>query len=448
MGVSWLLAIINDHIANFNETAKCLLLSQGQVAAQELLLKVNFIHENLPDWLKMPVDKDNREALVLKGNKAEVRALASVAKSGHGFQGSLITRDELARHDFARENYRAVARSGAPMVELSTANKEDPTNYFQEKTSEYYYHPDTVLKTYPSGVELYTNPTMPGSCLVFLAWNLRPIRLDDMTLDEWWETRVVSRFTPLEIEEQYPSKITDVFKSSVVKAFFEFKALDDMGYDVIPPMRQDSINTFNGVVRVYKLPIAGRKYIVFTDPSDGVGDPFVTGVMDFITGEIVCSATGMEKIDRVAEIHDYLSREYSNATNSYEYTGSVGGSMATCLQNFNTPNQAPRRKMDGKVDPGKKGQWVSGEYRIKRIGNLASLGVAKRQIICHDREFMQQAKQVQRDGDKPIMDRKQTFDWVMMVAGLWDLQKYIPRGTFKIMTYAPMNDGSYVPVGG
>lgn len=122
--------------------------------------------------------------------------------------------------------------------------------------------------------------------------------------------------------------------------------------------------------------------------------------------------------------------------------------MATCLQNFNTPNQAPRRKMDGKVDPGKKGQWVSGEYRIKRIGNLASLGVAKRQIICHDREFMQQAKQVQRDGDKPIMDRKQTFDWVMMVAGLWDLQKYIPRGTFKIMTYAPMNDGSYVPVGG
>jgi len=196
------------------------------------------------------------------------------------------------------------------------------------------------------------------------------------------------------------------------------------------------------VVRVYKLPIAGRKYLVFTDPSDGVEDPFVTGVMDFVTGEIVCSATGMERIDRVAEIHDYLVREYK-ATNSFEYNGSVGGAFWKCLQDLNTPHQAPRRKTDGSIDIGKKGQTVSGQHKEKIIGDLASLGVAKRQIVCHDREFMQQAKMVQRDGGKPIMDRNQTYDWVMMMAGLWQLQKYTPRVSFKAYTLEPDMDGNY-----
>jgi len=448
LGVSWLLAGYNDWVANFSTTSKCLLLSQGQFEARELLGKVGFIHEHLPDYLKLPVDKDNREFLSFKGSDAEIMALPSTDKAGHGFQGSVVTRDELARHEEAEANFKAVSRavdSGGKLIELSTSNKIDkPTNYFDTKTREFYDDFNTKKIVLPSGIELYTRPDKPKQCLVFLSWKLRPTRFEGLTLQEWWDSRIVPKYTPSQIEEQYPATIEDVFKATITKAFFEHQALEDMGYDVMPPIKQDKINTFNNVVRVYKLPVTGRKYLVFTDPSDGVGDPFVTGVMDFITGEVVCSATGKEQIDRVAEIHDYLAREYGNATNSYEYTGSVGGSMATCLQNFNTPNQAPRRKMDGSIDVGKKGQWVSGEYRIKRIGNLASLGIAKRQIVCHDREFTQQAKQVQRDGDKPMMDRKQTYDWVMMMAGLWDLQKYVPRGTFRIETYAPRRDGSYV----
>ena len=160
--------------------------------------------------------------------------------------------------------------------------------------------------------------------------------------------------------------------------------------------------------------------------------------MDFVTGEVVCSATGKEQIDRVAEIHDYLVREYRSgvgncATNSYEYNGSVGGAMWKCLDTLQTPNQATRRKTDGKIDLGKKGQTVSGQHKEATIGELASLGIAKRQIICHDREFMQQAKLVVREGGKPIMVRNQTFDWVMMMAGLWQLHKYyIPDSAYGI----------------
>jgi len=432
LGVSWLMAIISDWYANFGETAKCLLLSQGQTEAQDLLSKLSFVHENLPAYLRLPIDKDNREMFALKGNHAEIRALPSTEKAGHGFQGSLVVRDELARHENARENYRAVARSGAKLVELSTANKKDPTNYFGEKTEEFWLDPLTEKRVYPSGLELYTNEKKPGVCLVFLSWKLRPTRVEGMTLDEWWDSRILPRYTAEEIEEQFPEKIEDVFKASITRAYFEFSALDDMGYDICPPMRQDTINTYNNVIRVYKLPIVGRRYIIFTDPSDGVGDPFVTGCMDYVTGELVASATGKEKVDRVAEIHDYLVREYGNASNTFEYTGSVGGTMWKVLDDLKTPNQAPRRKPDGKIDEGKKGQWVSSEHKERNFGHLA-FGIAKRKYVIHDREFMRQAKMVQRENEKPIMDKKQTYDWVMMMVGLGQLEKFMPpTDAFKI----------------
>jgi len=421
------------------------MLSQGQTEAQDLLSKVDFVHSNLPDYLKLPTSTNNREAFTLRDGRNEIRALPSTEKAGHGFQGTLATRDELARHEFARENFRAVARSGAKQIELSTANKADPTNYFGEKTEEFYNHPQTVKYVYPSGVELYTNPTKPGQCLVFLAWNLRPTRVEGMSLQEWWDSRILPRYTAAEIEEQFPATIEDVFEASIIRAYFEFQALEDMGYDVCPPKRKDEegkalgINTYNGIVRVYKPPIASRRYIAFTDPSDGVGDPFVTGVMDYVTGEVVCSATGMEKADRVAEIHDYLVREYNEATNSFEYTGSVGGTMWQVLKDLNTPKQAPRRKTDGTIDPDKKGQTVSAEHRLKIFGDLA-FAIAKRQLVCHDREFMQQAKMVTRDKDKQGKekigtDRKQSFDWVMMMAGLWQLHKYAPVSGMKVTSF-------------
>ena len=430
------MAIINLWLITFSETAKCLLLSQGEKEAQELLSKVSFVHGRLPEFLRGKPDTDNRSTFTLKDGRAEIMALPSTKKAGHGFQGTFATRDELSRHEEARENFRAVARSGAKMVELSTANKEDPTNYFQEKTEEFYLEALSVgsVKVYPSGIELYTSPKRPGQCLVFLAWDLRPTRLEGLTLQEWWDSRILPRYTPAEIEEQFPKYITDVFKASITRAYFEYKALEDMGYDVCPPIKQDEINTYNNAVRVYKPPIVGRRYICFTDPSDGVGDPFVTGVMDFVTGEMVCSATGKERVDRVGEIHDYLARQYNDATHSFEYTGTTGGTMWKVLDNLKTPNQAPRRKPDGKIDEGKKGQYASEEHNRRNMGDLA-FGLAKRQIVCHDKEFMQQAKMVKRDGEKPVMEKKQTFDWVTMMRGLWQLHKYMPVTDGEMKSY-------------
>ena len=439
LGVSWLIAIYADWIANFSTTANCLLLSQGQLEAQDLLSKVEFIHSNLPEYLRFPIDKNNREFLSFVGNHSQIRALASTEKAGHGFQGTMVARDELARHPYARENFRAVSRaidSGGKLIELSTANKEDPTNYFQETTSTFYYDSETVKKSLPSGLDIYTNPKKQGTCLVFLGWKLRPTRYEGMTLEEWYNSRIVPKYTKLELEEQYPEKITDVFKESRVRAFFDVDALEDMGFQLCPPINQTEIDTHNSIVRVYKPPIVGRRYVAYTDPSDGVEDPFVTVVMDFITCEAVASATAKVKIDFVARIHDELVRAYNRAYNSFEYMSTVGGEFSKTIEILGTPNQAPRRKPDGKIEEGKKGQYISKEYKDMMLSQLGTW-VTKRQLVSHDREFLQQAKCVTRDDNgKPETDKKLSFDWVMAYGGAVQLVKHVPvEGKFDSWDY-------------
>ena len=468
LGISWLVVGYGLWKTLFNDVAKNLYISQGEKEAWGLISKSRFILSNLPDYYRRELANNTRSWISFKDTDSEMSALASTEKAGSGYNATVVIRDELYNHPEGEENFAYIAPSidaGGQMINLSAVYGDDMQNHFVTRVSDFYHYANTVKYVYPSGLELYTNSDYPSRALVFLGWRLRPVRLEGLTLEEFYDTRLKPRYTPHQLERQYPERIEDTLKIALSSNFFEVQALEDMGYDIMPPMRGEALkelglNTFNGVVRYYKPPIVGRKYVCFTDPSNGVGDPFVTGVMDFVTGEVVCSATGKEPIDRVAEIHDYLVREYRSgqdncATNSYEYNGSAGGSMSECLRNLKTPNQAPRRKSNGGIDPDplKRGQTVSGQHKDAILGDLASMGIAKRQITCHDREFMQQAKQVTRIKDDkgaehPGTSRKQDFDWVMMMAGLWQLQKYVPRGTFRIETYEPRSDGSYALAGG
>lgn len=437
VGISWDLAIYNAWVANFNTTSKCLMLSQGQIEAQDLLSKVLFIHDYLPDYLKFPIDNSNREYISFHGTYSQIRALSSTDKAGHGFQATVVTRDEVARHEFARDNYKAVARSGAKLIELSTANKlvspGKQAAYFGEKTYEFWQHPKTKRIVYPSGLELYTNEDRPKTAMVFLAWNIRPVRVGDMPLDEWWKVYVEGEYTPAEIEEQYPSCIGDVFKESGVRAYFDEDALNEMTNDICIPIKQEDIETYNGIVRIYKPPMVGRRYAVYTDPSLGRDDPSVTRVKDCATGERVASSCGVIKVDFAAQIHDSLVRYYNRANNSFEFNGSAGGEFAGYLRELGTPHIVLRRDHEGKVRMGYTGQQITPQLK-KKMMERENLLLAKRQIINHDKEFIQQARRVMRDNDLPLMDKHQSFDWVMADAGLEWIDKFIPRSAGKVET--------------
>ena len=67
------------------------------------------------------------------------------------------------------------------------------------------------------------------------------------------------------------------------------------------------------------------------------------------------------------------------------------------------------------------------------MGELA-FAIAKRKIVNYDKEFIVQALLVQRNGDKPVMNVKLPFDWVMATMGWWNLVKKIPTCEYGITT--------------
>ncbi len=436
LGVTWTVMGYGFWKALFNEVAKNLYLSQGEVEAWELITKSKFIADHIPDYMRKPFDSSSRSQITFKDGYSEVKALPSTEKAGSGYNATLVVRDELYNHPEGEANFSYIAPaidSGGQLVNLSAVYGDDMTNHFVTRISEFFNKSNTVKKVYPSGLELYTNPDYLSRCLVFLNWKLRPVRLEGLTLDEFRETRLKPRYTQHQLERQYPETIEETLTVAKTASYFEIQALDDMGYDVCPPIKQTEINTFNGIIRIYKPPVKGKRYVVYTDPSDGVGDPFVTGVLDYITGEVVALAMAKDKLFRVSLIHDYLCKTYNDASNSWE-ANSVGIAFEECIRNLGTKNLIPRRNPKGDILLEKVGIYVEDTMKSKVLFPDLAFAIAHRQIVCHDREFIQQAKLVTRDVDKPVTLKKQTFDWVMCFCGLWQLNKYVPRVKYSMVT--------------
>ncbi len=415
LGITWDMAILSFWTAYFNENAKVLIMSQGENEAWDMISKIRFIYNHLPEELKVPIKNDTRGLLTWEGMNSEIKSLPSTEKAGRGTDATLVVRDELAYHPYGEENFNAISPaidSGGKLIDLSTINKTDVDNHFSNRVKE-------------------ARDGKSKAKLVFLGWKLRPVRKEGMTLDDWFNLNIKPKYTPIKLEQEYPETIDEALRPTTTKSYFEISKLDEMEYDIMHPIKQNVIDTHNNIIRVYKPPDRTRVYAIYTDPSAGSEDPFVTGVIDAYTGEVVCTASAKLKVDLCAGIHDYLVRQYNNAFNSYEYN-SVGIAFGMCLDNLNTPNQAQRRSPNGALINEKKGQYMSGDFKKQIFGDLA-LAIVNRKFIIHDREFMIQSKQVLRNDDgTPETSVKLHFDWLMMMAGLWFLMRYISFSEWKI----------------
>ncbi len=439
LGISWTIAGYGEWKAKFSEVAKVLFLSQKESDAWDILGKSRFIWEHTPDYMRVPIVHDSRGWMRFTG-AGEIMALPSTDNAGRGTDAGLVARDETAQHPFGAQNFTAISPaidSGGQLVDISTINKLDPNNHFTERVEK--ARRGATKRTLKSGLVVYTGGESKA-VLVFAGWKLRPVRQEGMSLEEWFETRIQRKYSPFEIEQEYPETLEQALRPSEEKSFFSVNALENMLLQVQSPLKNfDGFDTHNGLVRVYKPPVLGRKYVIFTDPSMGIEDPFVTVVMDAVTGEGVCTATGMIPATHVVAIHDQLVRNYNNAYNTGEVNAQAGQSFIDGLTSMNTPNQAPRRNVEGKIIPSKKG-WVTAQpLREKSLGDLKE-AVRISLITMHDRDaidafrcFMVEKVVDQTGKVKTKSIGKEHDDWIMAWAGAWQIRKYAPLSSgFKI----------------
>lgn len=437
LGWTWLLAGYGEWKAKFSEVARVLFLSKKEEDAWDILAKSRFIWGHSPDYMHPLPIHDTRGWLSFE-NSGEIKALPSTDDAGKGTDASLVVRDELSEHPFGERNFASVSPaidSGGQLIDLSTIDKLSPHNHFTERVER--ARMGATKRILKSGLVVYTGGESKA-VLVFAGWKLRPVRDEGMNLEEWFETRIRPKYSPLQIEEMYPETLEQALKPSETRSFFDIKALEDMLLQVQSPLKNfDGFDTHNGLVRVYKPPVLGRKYIVFTDPSMGIEDPFVTVVMDAVTGEGVCSATGMIPTPQVSAIHDQLVRNYNNAYNTGEVNAQAGQSFIDALTSMNTPNQAPRRSVEGKIIPNKKG-WVTAKpLREKSLADLKE-AVRTQLITIHDRDAIEEFRflttvVVDEETGKVHTFSKTHDDWIMAWAGAWQIRKYAVLGNaFKI----------------
>jgi len=95
MGISTLVAAYSLWLMIFHKDKNILIISLKQDVAKEIITKVRFANDNLPTWLKVKCDEDNRLSLKFS-NGSQIRATSTTKKSGVSMALSLLIIDECA----------------------------------------------------------------------------------------------------------------------------------------------------------------------------------------------------------------------------------------------------------------------------------------------------------------------------------------------------------------
>jgi len=387
-------------------------MSQGQTEAFDLIHKCRFIWENLT-IPKPKLGSDSRGLLTFMANGSEMLALPSTADAGRSSDASLVIRDELEKHEYARENFRAIGPTvdaGGQLIEFSTIDKTRTDSFFQERFRK---------------ALAQENNAFP----VFLGRNVRPVRMQGMTLDQWVNEILRKKYSKFDIEQEYPETLDEALGSPLTASFFDTDKLNEMYLDIMKPIKHELSDRYKGIVKIYKEPQAGRRYCVFCDPSDGKDDPHATIVIDSQTGEEVAESHGKTPADLCAVIYDSLVRLYNDSYSTFEVTGFSGGKMSQTVADLKTPNQHSQKK-------DRLGWWTSHNVKNTMLWGLEE-AVRHSLIRPHSKDCINEFRDFFRpEGSEPQARVGGHDDYVMAWAGVWQLVREMPKGKIKIYSFS------------
>jgi len=409
--MTWLMSGVNLHMALFQEGANIFTLSKGEDEATESLDYSRFILSQLPDFLRQRLGKDQSSLLTFPFMQSKIRALPSTKDAGVGFGGaSRVVFDEFEYHDYDNINYAEIypaIERGGQLVILSTADNEKK---------------DTKFKELYQGAMVGDNKFFK----VFFPRNVLPERNQ-----EWFDGLDM----PLSQKEcRFPLTEQDALTIVKSRRFFNEDAISDMYSDVMKPLNHELSDKYPGLVKIYRLPIVGKKYCFYTDPSEGKEDPHCIIGIDGITGEEVAESHGKIPADQVAQIHNGLVCLYYNAFNCWESgPGGASGILTTKLKELGTPNQCPSLNVTTrpfKLNPAgdKMGWWASKSLWEVAIWELEE-AVRLRQIIPHSKECLDEFSQFkQAEGEAPSKVRGGHDDYIDAWSKVLILRKFMTMG--------------------
>jgi hypothetical protein len=429
-GVTWLTAGFLEWAANIvSDDTLALVISQVERDAWKFVAKIKFIHNRLPLWMqKAIIHKDSRELVDFVGTNSIIESLPSTEKAGRGTDASIIIQDEAAFHEHARKNAQAIqpaVDSGGQLIRISTIDPWDEENYFTERVNQGF---EGATKTVlPSGLEVYTK-SRSSRCLVFIPWNLRPVRLEGLTLEQWWDQEILPHTDEIQRHAEYPLTIEEALKPPKTVRRFDEQSIFQLRSLCMPVLREER----NGIVRIWKEPQPGLKYIMSIDTSDAAGDYTAGGIIEYKTLQKVADFHAQLPPHEVCVIAKDLSDRYYRP-----FT----------IVDRRDPSGAGRKVCDTLVEMGLKmyyhnekeaGYVITGVNRPVLISDLAE-AVLLKQLRDPAEDVWQEFLSFIRTKDKPEGEaRRGTHDdWVMMWAMALQARKIMPMGGTVLRTVRP-----------
>ena len=336
IGITWLAAGYALWKLLTMPGTRALVVSINEDEAIKVVNRIFDMFASLPDHLQFEAkitkpSRDARPTTLIEltfpdGRISSVVGLPSTRRAGHGETATIVLLDEYARHEYARESWKATfptADNGGQIIVISTAN-----GVSNEQTGEgnFFHH-------------LYVNAESYGIETQFLPWSLHPDR------DEDWYAKNARALPAADRAEQFPRTPDDAFINTgecwfdleVLGWYAEHKVLDEdkrMRFIVDGTGAKAKIHfEKKGWVRVYAKPDPAHTYAIGADVATGRGyDYSCAYVIDLTSMALVAELYGKLDADEYAEQLHYLGKWYGSARIAVEMGGGFGEPVIISLR--------------------------------------------------------------------------------------------------------------------
>ena len=239
LGISTLSAGMALYQMIFQKDTNVLVIATKQDTAKNLVTKVKFMYENLPSWLKLGFEENNKLALRLK-NGSQIKAVSAAGDAGRSEAISLLIIDEAAfieqnRIEEIWASSQQTLSTGGKAVILSTPNGTG--NFFH--------------KMWVKGEE-----GINGFTCIRLPWTVHPER--DQVWRNQQEDELGPRMAAQECDCDFTTSGNTVFEPEILKFIEETNICD--------PVEKRGIE---GGLHIWEYPDYTRKYIITADVARG-----------------------------------------------------------------------------------------------------------------------------------------------------------------------------------
>ena len=336
IGITWLAAGYALWKLLTMPGTRALVVSINEDEAIKVVNRIFDMFSSLPEHLRFEgkVTKPTRDArpstliefTFPDGRISSVVGLPSTRRAGHGEVATIVLLDEYARHEYARESWKATfptADNGGQIVVISTAN-----GISNEQTGEgnFFHH-------------LYVNAEEYGIFTRFLPWSLHPDR------DENWYAKNARALPAADRAEQFPRNPEEAFiltgecwfDTETLAWYAENATLEEnQRMRFVPSSSGGSAKLHwesHGPNRVYAKPDPEHSYAIGADVATGRGfDYSAAYVIDLTTMALAAECYGKLDADEYAEQLHFLGRWYGTARLAVEMGGGFGEPVVISLR--------------------------------------------------------------------------------------------------------------------